>query len=88
MIDVGKVLTTSDFIEYKEMYILCTIWNPIGTHCMQGRHVGRSCQDCNNCQPISTIDSETIEGNIGPHRVLLEFYKGIHSDHYIDGEIT
>ena len=70
------------------MYILCTIWNSIGTHCMQGRHVGRSHQDHSNCRPTETNDSEKTKGNIGPHRVLPEVYKGIHNDYYADGEIV
>ena len=86
-IDVGKVSTTSNFTKSEEMYILRTIWNPIGTHCMQGRQVGRSCQDCDNHRPTETNDNKTTKGNIGQHRVLPDIYKGICSDHCTNGEI-
>ena len=84
-IDVGKMSTTSYFTESKEMYLLCTIWNPIGTHWMQGRHVGRPSHDCDHSRPTSTDDNKAAKGHIGPHRILHGVYNGICSDHDANG---
>ena len=76
-----------DFVKFKEMYILCSIWDFVGTHCLQGRYVGRSYQDCDNCQSTTTKDSKAAKGNIGSHRLLQQVYnKRIYGDYCTNGE--
>ena len=59
------------------MYILCTIWIPIGTHCMQGRHVGRPSQDFDLYLPTNNNENKAAGSHIGSHMILQEVDKRI-----------
>ena len=84
--DVRKISTTSYLVEYEEVCILCSIWDSVGTYCMQGSYVGRSCQYYGNCQPTNINDIKKNKGGIGSHRILLEVHKGMHIYRDSDGE--
>ena len=78
--------TTSDLAESQEVCILCSIWDSVGTYCMQERYVGPAHQDCGNFLPTSPYDNKTTKGYIWLYMILLKFYKGICGDHNVDGE--
>ena len=55
MIDAGKLSTTSDCAELKEVYFLHTFWDVAGSHHLQERIVGLPYED-NAHFELTTID--------------------------------
>jgi hypothetical protein len=79
----------SYFVEFEEVYFLCTVWDFFGPCGLQAGITSGSGQHCSDSRFRTTYISHTPKGNFGSHKnILHEVYQRICTDHNTYGKVV